>query len=307
MLTPAVGAWPVVLTPFDESGAVDHAALARYTDWLITHEAAGLFAVALSGEMFELSSVERVAAAKTVVDAAAGRVQVAAAALGQPDDRSGASLAHEVGALTEVGVDIAVLVVSSVLAEGDIEARIDEIASVVMAQHPHTALGLYECPLPHHRLLSLDAIERLAATGGFVFFKETSHDVAVMRQRVEVAEPHGLRIYNAGIENYAESLVAGVSGLSGWIVTVAPDAVAALTRRVLADGATPQTLEIQSALSDIEHEMGATYPSSAKAIVNERAGIGMGVTSRWRPADVDGESVRSLAGVLGSLGADISA
>jgi 4-hydroxy-tetrahydrodipicolinate synthase len=303
MITPAAGAWPVVLTPFDESGAVDHAALARYTGWLITHGAAGLFAVALSGEMFELSSAERVAAAKTVVDAAADRVQVAAAALGQPDDRSGASLADEVGALTEAGVDIVVLVVSSVLTEDDNETRIDEIANVVIAQHPQTALGLYECPLPHHRLLSLNAIERLAATGSFVFFKETSHDVALMRQRVEVAEPHGLRIYNAGIENYAESLAAGVSGLSGWIVNVAPDAVATLTRRVLSDGVTPQALEMQSTLSDVEHQMGATYPSSAKAIVNERAGVGLGVASRWRPADVDPESVRALAGTLGSLSA----
>jgi hypothetical protein len=31
----------------------------------------------------------------------------------------------------------------------------------------------------------------------------------------------------------------------------------------------------------------------------------MGVTSRWRPADVDGESVRALAGALGSLGARV--
>ena len=43
------GAWPVMLTPFAADLSVDWDVLDRYTDWLIAHDAAGLFPVALSG------------------------------------------------------------------------------------------------------------------------------------------------------------------------------------------------------------------------------------------------------------------
>ena len=42
----------------------------------------------------------------------------------------------------------------------------------------------------------------------------------------------------------------------------------------------------------VEQAMGGTYPSSAKAIVNERSGAGFTLRSRWRPADVDPALVR---------------
>jgi 4-hydroxy-tetrahydrodipicolinate synthase len=155
--------------------------------------------------------------------------------------------------------------------------------------------------LPHHRLVSLEGLDRLARTGRFVFLKETSHDVDVMRERVRVGAPHGLRVFNAGIENYAESLAVGVSGLSGWVVNVAPDAVAALTRTVLTDGVTPVALSLQRALTDVEQSMSPTYPSSAKAVVNERGGVGLGLESRWRPSAVDTQLARRVARELDQL------
>ena len=294
-LTPT-GAWPVVLTPFTAEGSVDHTALTRYADWLIERGADGLFAVALSGEMYELSRTERVEVTRTVVSAATGRVPVAAAALG--DD---GSLASEAAELAAAGADIVVLVVSAILSETDDEERLHEVATTVIAADPTVVLGLYECPLPHHRLLTLEALERLARTGRFVLLKETSHDVEVMRERVRVGAPHGLHVFNAGIENYAQSLAVGVSGLSGWIVNVAPDAVSRLGERARADGATPAVLSLQDALTDAERAMAPSYPSSAKAIVNHRAATGMGVGSRWRPAEVDPALVEEISIALDRL------
>lgn len=287
------GAWPVVLTPYAEDGAIDHPALARYADWLVDSGAAGLFAVALSGEMYELTLAERLAAVRTIVDAVDRRVPIAAAALGDEG-----SLADEVGDLISAGAGIAVLIVSTVLSPDDDEERLHEVVAELVAAHPDAVLGLYECPLPHHRLLSLDAVERLAATGRFAFLKETSHDVDVMAERVRVAAPHGLGVFNAGIENYAESLQVGVSGLSGWVVTVAPDAVAALTGSALADGLSPAVLALQAELAAAEQAMGPTYPASAKAIFAARTGIPWRPVSRWRPSEVDEALVADLAARL---------
>jgi len=297
-MTPPPGAWPVVLTPFTTEGTVDHAGLARYTDWLIDRGASGLFAAALSGEMYELSRTERVEVTRTVAASAAGRVPVAAAALGEG---TADTLAFEVAELDAAGADIVVLVVSTILSETDDEQHLHQVAAAVIAANPAVDLGLYECPLPHHRLVTLEGLGRLAGTGRFVFLKETSHDVAVMRERVRIGALHGLRIFNAGIENYAESLAVGVSGLSGWVVNVAPDAVAALTRTVLTDGVTPAALSLQRALTDAEQSMSPTYPSSAKAVVNERGGVGLGLESRWRPALVDPQLARRIAGDLDQL------
>ena len=82
---------------------------------------------------------------------------------------------------------------------------------------------------------------------------------------------------------------------------VAPDAVAALTRTVLADGVTPAALSLQRALTDAERSMSPTYPSSAKAVVNERGEVGLGLESRWRPAAVDPQLARRVARDLDQL------
>jgi hypothetical protein len=69
---------------------------------------------------------------------------------------------------------------------------------------------------------------------------------------------------------------------------------------VLEGGVTAEALALQSALVRVERAMGGTYPSSAKAIVNERSGAGFTLRSRWRPADVD-------PGLVASLVADLAA
>ena len=289
------GTWPVMLTPFTEDDRIDVAALDRYTDWLIEEGAVGLFPVALSGEMYELSREERLEIAARVVARSAGRVPVAAAALG---DGTLSGLASEVADLAAAGVDVVVLVVPVLLGpEEDERVLLDDVDALVGAV-PDVALGIYECPLPHHRILSIEAVAHLAGTGRFAFFKETSHDVEVMRDRVRVGAPHGLHVLNAGIENYAESLAVGVSGLSGWIANVAPGEVARLTALALAGSAEAPAL--QEALVRVEQVMGPTYPASAKAIVNERSGAGFTLRSRWRPADVDPALVESLVAALGA-------
>ena len=62
------GMWPVMLTPFTESGAVDYSSLERLIHWYEENGADGLFAVCQSSEMFELSPQERVELAKFIIN-----------------------------------------------------------------------------------------------------------------------------------------------------------------------------------------------------------------------------------------------
>lgn len=46
------GAWPVMLTPFTDQGAVDYDGLGKLIDWYMINGASGLFAVCQSSEVF---------------------------------------------------------------------------------------------------------------------------------------------------------------------------------------------------------------------------------------------------------------
>jgi len=72
------GSWPVMLTPFLEDQSIDWHGVDALTDWYIANGSAGLFAVCLSSEMYQLTDDERTALATRVVRHAAGRVPVVA-------------------------------------------------------------------------------------------------------------------------------------------------------------------------------------------------------------------------------------
>jgi 4-hydroxy-tetrahydrodipicolinate synthase len=71
------GTWYIVPTPFDASGALDTTSLAALVDAAIGWGVDGLTAMGVMAEPGSLSSDERAAALRTVMDAAAGRVPVA--------------------------------------------------------------------------------------------------------------------------------------------------------------------------------------------------------------------------------------
>lgn len=69
------GVYPILVTPFDETGAVDESSLRRLVDFNIEAGVHGL-GIALGSEVFKLSESERDAVTRTVVSQVAGRVPV---------------------------------------------------------------------------------------------------------------------------------------------------------------------------------------------------------------------------------------
>lgn len=84
-------------------------------------------------------------------------------------------------------------------------------------------LGLYEVPVPYKRVLSPELLAWCAATGRFLFHKDTCCDKALIKAKIEAVQALGdkaglFRFYNANIEtiHYSNSLGgAGFSGISG--------------------------------------------------------------------------------------------
>lgn len=100
MLTPLEGLVAATFTPFRDDGLVDHTAIAPMVDHLVANDIAGMYVLGSTGEGVSLTADERMAVAKTFVEAAAGRlpviVQVGCESLAQAGEL--ASHAQSVGA-----------------------------------------------------------------------------------------------------------------------------------------------------------------------------------------------------------------
>ncbi len=94
------GTYTVMITAFDEAGALDLPALARFTNWQIEEGIHGLIPLGSTGEFLSLTAAEREAVAKCVVDTAAGRVPVliGAGAERTEDVMDNARMARDLGA-----------------------------------------------------------------------------------------------------------------------------------------------------------------------------------------------------------------
>ena len=261
----ATGVWPVMLTPFTTTGAIDWSALERLTEWYIDAGVEGLFAVSLSSEMFELSPQERVQLAQTVVEVADDRVPVAATgSFGSTRE----DILHSIESIAATGVDVVVLNVAE-LAPVDADETVwkDEFDAIIQATT--TPVGLYECPRPYHRLLSTALVDHAGSTSRVVFLKDTCCDRGRLTARANVASDTPLGICNANVATLLDSLRAGAPGYSGTLANVCPSLLAWLCKHPTA----PQSDTLHRDLTMMDHTIRPAYPAFAKAY-HARWGIG---------------------------------
>ncbi|MCL3861206.1 dihydrodipicolinate synthase family protein [Actinotalea sp. K2] len=295
------GAWPVMLTPFCEDRSIDWDGVDAYTDWLIELGSAGIFAVALSSEMYELTHEERVALAARVVDRAAGRVPVVASSVhsGLVEDQ-----AVGVGQMAATGVSAVVLISSLVAGLDETEETWLANVRTIVDLSPGVDLGIYECPVPYKRLPSLDAVRWMAASGRFTFYKDTSHTLELMGERLSVMRGSRLKLYNAAIGSLLPSLQLGASGLSGYAANVYPDLVSWLCRHA-ASGDAATVVALQRLLTVTEHAVNLRYPSSAKYLLDVGSRLTFRPISRWKPEVIgahEGLPLQQLAEYIRDLG-----
>lgn len=293
------GAWPVMLTPFHQDRSIDWDTVDAYADWLVRTGSAGIFTVALSSEMYDLTPAERIEVTRRVAGAAAGRVPVLASALGADP----AEIAESAHALVDAGADAVVLIASSLARADEPDSVLLDRVEGVLDRAPGIGFGVYECPVPYKRLLTLEAVRWLGGTGRFVFFKDTSHRTDVMAARVDALRGTPLKHYNAEISSLVATLRAGGHGFSGYAANIYPDLVAWLcSEHARADQA--EIERVQRLLSIVEHAVNNRYPTSAKYLLAHRTGLPVEPVSRWKPEAIgehEGQPLRDLVDYLGSL------
>lgn len=283
------GVWPVMLTPFEDGGAIDWAALDELVEWYIGSGAAGLFAVALSSEMYQLSPEERVALATRVVARAAGRVPVVAS--GTFGGSVGKQAAFVRRMRDEAGVD-AVVVLSCQLAE---EGESDDVwlanAERLLSLTGEAPLGLYECPVPYKRVLSPALMGWAARTDRFLFHKDTCCEAGPIAAKIAAVRGTGFRFFNANTATLLGSLEAGGDGYSGIGANFYTDLYAWLCRGFAERP--EEAARLQRFLSVGDRVVSYKYPRSAKRFLG-LGGLRLGERCRTECATLMEEDLLTL-------------
>jgi 4-hydroxy-tetrahydrodipicolinate synthase len=253
------GVWPVMLTPFLPDRSIDWPTVDALVEMYVGAGAAGLFAVAQSAEMFQLTEEERVALAARVVRQAAGRVPVVAAgAFGPTPERQAAMVRR----LAATGVRAVVLLTNQLADDGESDDVWRERAAALLAATEGVDLGLYECPAPYKRVLPPETLGWAAATGRFVFHKDTCLVGAQIRDKLAAIRGTRLRLFNAEMASLLESLQAGADGFSGIAANYYPEAVVWLCRHAL--DRPDEARRLHDLLTVAEQVVDTKYPTAAK-------------------------------------------
>lgn len=215
------GVWPVMITPWKEDNTPDFKALEALTNWYVEKGCDGIFAVCQSSEMHYLSAQEKLDIARCVSEAAAGRLQIVASG---NTECSRTEQYRQIEDMMKIpGIGAYVLVSNRMDIKNEGEEAFRKNVDDVLAAFPEISFGIYECPMPWKRLLTLDFIRDYAPGGRLVFIKDTCCDYELIRQRLEAAKGTPMKLFNANCQSWYDSYCHGAGGYSGIMANFHPD------------------------------------------------------------------------------------
>jgi len=284
------GVVPPLVSPLDDAGGVDVAAVAQLVDHVVSGGVSGLFVLGGCGEGAWLTAPQRSAVVRAAVRAAAGRVPVLAGVM-LPGTAAAAEAARQA---TDDGAD-AVVAGSPYYFEVDGAAQRRHVEAVLAAT-PLPAL-LYNIPQCTHHVLAAETVATLARDRRVLGIKDSAGDFAVFLGYLGVrrAQP-AFRVLQGNEHLAAASLLQGGDGLVPGLANVAPALLVAL-REAAAKGDAAACARLQVALEDLAtlHEQGHWLPALKAAV----AALGIGTGRPAPPLAPAGETERrAIAAVL---------
>ncbi len=254
------GVYPTMITPYTKTGEIDYDMAAALVDWYARKGCRGVFAVCQSSEMAYLSLHERVRLARTVVEAAAGRLDVVASG---HISESPQAQAEEITAVAETGVRAVVLVSNRLDPRRDGDAVWLQRAETLLSRLPQELmLGIYECPQPYKRLLTPAILDWCVETGRFAFIKDTCCDPAELTARLQRLRGTGVGLFNANEQTLLHSLQQGAWGYSGIMANFHPELLVWLCDQWQRQPETAQRLQNYLSLYAFTEQL--AYPCTAK-------------------------------------------
>ena len=279
------GIWPVMLTPFRNSGRIDWNAYEKLIDYYIEEGVAGIFAVCTSSEFFNLERSEIIDLARRSVVLAHGRISVVATG------NFGESIEEQIDMIrriAETGVD-ATIIATSLLPDN--LHLVDQMMEI--AENTDAALGIYESPIPEHRTLTPNDVKEIARTGRFLALKETSRDLSIFSEKVKLCSDTPLKVFQANLRIFLNAGNCYGAGFMGCLANTFPGLIRYYIKCLNNPGSNPK--HIRNIMLEMEAILNRNrYPASAKYLLNH-LGIPIGTHCRWNSggdfSDANGEDL----------------
>ncbi len=255
------GNWPVLVTPYQENLKIDIGAYRRIIKWHINMDLGGIYANCLSSEMYQLNNKERLLLIREAVQTVQGRVPIAATG------NFGDSFEKQLEFCRKVydqGVDVVMLTVPHNL-KTDNEL---EMFFMEMAEQTTIPLGIYECPYPFPHLMSLSLIKKLANTGRFIAYKETSCNINKVKKIINVTKHTALAVLQANIPILVSSMTSGASGSMNVVSNWVPDLAVEVMKKGLTDH--PDVPYLHSVLCAMDMLQRSIHPAGVKFLMQKR-------------------------------------
>ena len=275
------GVFALLLTPFTDAGEIDWEIYARYVDWQISQQPAGLFAVCGTSEMKWLTFAERLELARRTV-ARAGTMPVVATANLDPDP---SKHRDEIRQMEDTGVAGIVLVPPSGMAR-DRNAFHDYLLSHIEAAS--CPVILYEWPQVEDYFISPDLFGELAAVGGLAGIKDTTCTREGIAAKQHVAG--NAIVFQANTAYLLDALELGVQGIMAITSSARCDLVVRVWNGFRAHA--PETRALHRELVFLDALLKQGHPATAKYLVSLQ-GIPMPTRTRW-PQQLSDELRKAL-------------
>ncbi|MDA3924674.1 MAG: 4-hydroxy-tetrahydrodipicolinate synthase [Kiritimatiellae bacterium] len=283
------GTYTAIITPFNEDLSVDYVALHQLVSWQIENGVEGLVPVGTTGESPTLEPSEHLKVISTVVEAAAGRVQIIAG--------TGANSTSEALQLTKevlnMGVD-ATLQVTPYYNKPSDEGLFRHFSAIADLGLP---VVLYNVPGRSAREIPISVVQRLASHSHIIAVKEAGGSVDRVSAIRNVCD---LTVLSGDDSLTLPMVSVGASGVISVAANVIPKEMSALVRLALAGDFT-KALEMHRAYYQLFNDMFVeTNPIPVKAAM---AMMGLvSETYRLPLCELTPESRQTLSHTLQSAG-----
>ena len=247
MLFDAPAILPALLTPFDDAGGIDRAALREHVEFVIEGGVDGIMPCGTTGETALLEAEEVLEVVATVVEAAAGRVKVVAH-VGRPSTRATQRLIERAA---DAGADAVAAILPYYYALED--AQVVAHFRALIATAGDTPLLAYTFPARTGNDLSPAALTTLA-DHGLAGLKDSTGDAE--RHTEYLAAAPAIEIFVGSPSLLLGSLRGGSSGSVAALANLHPERIVALAR-AFGDGRDEEAERLQAEIAELERAIRA--------------------------------------------------
>jgi 4-hydroxy-tetrahydrodipicolinate synthase len=217
-----------MLIPYDSHNHIDFSVLGKMIDWYYGKGCSSLFAMCHSTEMHFLSMEERLMTIRCVrenverIVASGGRRMPVIAAGTFSNDIS--EMAEQIQMVHEAGADAVVMITNRFDPDNQGGDTLIHTADKLIRRIPSKIpLGLYECPFPYKRVLTLEELQWASEHENIHFLKDTCCNLEMLEKRLDIVRGTQLMLFNANAQTLLPTLRKGASGYSSVMANIHPE------------------------------------------------------------------------------------